>query len=309
MKVGEAAAEAGLNTLLPVSVMGGKGLFTSALKNHGEKTITTSIKPSLKDMKDGFRIQNVYKHKLEGSLEQTAEKLDEKFNALSQELASKIKSSDAKIDMLDVLDQSLKDMSADKAASFGKNANMDKAANFILDEINQVAPDGVVDLATAQKIKRGIGRLGSWEWGKPDPESSAREALADAVYSKLKVAIEQGSPPGVKEINQQLSELIPIERAVTRRIPVEARNSGISLTDIITGSSGAIGGAIAGGGPAAALGAAGMFVANRARKSPTLAGKGYRLGEKVGVLETPRLNMAVRRGIGTALFRDEEQRK
>lgn len=317
VSLGEAAGEVALNAALPVaSGLAGAGIKQGfrggggLLKMHGEKVATTTIKPSLKDMKDGFRIQNLYKHGLEGSLEETEEKLGQKFTALSSELAEKIKGSPEKIDMLDMLDDATKTITGNKADSFGKNSQMEKAAAFLLDEINEVAPDGVVDMATAQKLKRGLGKLGAWEWGKTDPESSAREALANAVYSRLKKEIEDKAPEGVREINQQLAELIPIERAVTRRIPVEARNSGLSLTDVIAGTTGAAGGMAAGGPAGLAVGLGGIAL-NKARKSPELAGKAFRLGEGAQRLQLPDLRntgRAVRRGVATENFSETDER-
>ena len=49
----------------------------------------------------------------------------------------------------------------------------------------------------------------------------------------LKGNIEKAAPEGVREINQQLSELIPIQNAALRRLPVEQRNQAIGLTDSI----------------------------------------------------------------------------
>lgn len=46
-------------------------------------------------------------------------------------------------------------------------------------------------------------------------------------------AIEKNAPEGVKELNKQMSDLIPISNAALRRLPVEQRNNMISLTDSI----------------------------------------------------------------------------
>lgn len=314
--LGDAAKEVGLNAALPAaSGLLGEGAKLAAkgvgglLKMHGEKIATNRIKPNLKDMKDGFRIANVYKHGLEGSLEQTKEKLATKFDALTRQLSEKIQGSPEKIDMLDMLDDATKSIGGNKADSFGKNSQMEKATEFMLNEINEIAPDGVVDMATAQKLKRGLGKMGAWEWGKTDPESSAREALANAVYARLKKEIETKAPEGVREINQQLSELIPIERAVTRRIPIEARNSGLSLTDVIAGSSGAMGGMLAGGGVGGLAAAAGSLAANKIRRSPAVAAKAFRLGEGLRKLQPPSLPISgglLRRGVGTTNFSERD---
>ena len=43
--------------------------------------------------------------------------------------------------------------------------------------------------------------------------------------------INKTAPSRVKGINKEMSELIPISNAVIRRIPIEARNQALSLTD------------------------------------------------------------------------------
>jgi hypothetical protein len=50
----------------------------------------------------------------------------------------------------------------------------------------------------------------------------------------LKEQIETASPAGVQEINKQISELIPVMNAVVRRIPVEARQSPLTMTGMMT---------------------------------------------------------------------------
>jgi len=55
----------------------------------------------------------------------------------------------------------------------------------------------------------------------------------NAFYNNIKVAIEDNSPAGVADINQRISQLIPVQNAVIRRIPVAERNGAISLLDMI----------------------------------------------------------------------------
>lgn len=326
VNLGQAGLEVGVNALLPMGtgVLGaGAKKALSGLgwvgKAHGNQVITSTIRPNLKDMKDGFRIQNVFKNGLEGTLEETQEKLGKRFDELSGELAKRIDASTEKVDLVDILDQSLQDIGGKKAENFGSNQQFENVANQILEEINTISPNGVMDLATAQQIKRRLGKMGAWAWGKTDPESNARETLSNTMYSKLRQAIEDRAPEGVKEINQQISELIPIERAVVRRIPVEARNSGLSLSDLVTGSAGLGAGAGAEylgdtGIPGARLvgGALAGIALSKARKSPTLAGKAYRLGERLQGMNAPRLpllNAAGRRMVATENFSERDERE
>ena len=64
----------------------------------------------------------------------------------------------------------------------------------------------------------------------------------------------------MKEINKQLSDLIPISHAIIRRIPVAERQNVLSLTDIISGG-------FAIGNPKAM----GLFALNRLTKSGSFA--------------------------------------
>jgi hypothetical protein len=70
-------------------------------------------------------------------------------------------------------------------------------------------------------------------FGRTDPDSNATEKVFNTFYNKLKVAIEDNSPPGVADINAKMSQLIPVQNAVIRRIPVAERNGAISLLDMI----------------------------------------------------------------------------
>jgi len=112
------------------------------------------------------------------------------------------------------------------------------ALQQLQDEVLSVGGD--VSIPEAQIVKQSAGKLGAWTYGKPDPESSATEAVYNSFYRNLKTAIEKNSPDGVKEINQQISKLIPVQNALIRRMPVAERNAALSLTDIISMSAGTI---------------------------------------------------------------------
>ena len=79
-------------------------------------------------------------------------------------------------------------------------------------------------------------------------------------YRQLRQEIEKKAPEGIRSINKQISELIPISHAIIRRIPVAERNNVFSLTDIISGG-------LSFGNPKAV----GLFIANRLTKSGQFA--------------------------------------
>jgi len=123
---------------------------------------------------------------------------------------------------------------------FGSNTSTNKAMLQLQDEVLHINSTGKLSIPDAQVVKRATGGMGAWQYGSPDPESTAREAVYNAFYRNLKEAIEKASPPGVKEINAQMQELIPVMNALIRRIPVAARNNAMSLSDIISLSAAAI---------------------------------------------------------------------
>jgi hypothetical protein len=219
-KVGQVASKAAAR-------LTGKGVEAT-----GQKIQQAVIRPTIADIKDGFKIENVAKYDVGGSLPQTIAKAHVKMNELTQELAAKLKGSDAKINLNDTIAETAQRLAGDKASSFGDNAALDRVLEQIAAEVKHVG-GGNVDLVTATNVKRGAGSKGAWAYNRPEADASAIERAYTEFYDVLKGQIEQAAPAGVKEINKQLSELIPIQNAALRRLPVEQRNNIFSLTDSI----------------------------------------------------------------------------
>lgn len=214
-----------------------KGLskLSDFLGKTGEKIQTSVIKPSQSDIEDGFSIDTVNKYKLGGSLKQTFEKTDKTLDALSKELNSKLKSSNSSLDLNSVYENTTKKLFGNKLESFGANTQMEGALEKLRNEVLAVSgKNGLVSIPEAQLVKRASGHFGAWSFGVPTPEASANQKVYNAFYNELKTAIEKNSPEGVKEINKEISKLIPVMNALIRRIPVAERNNALSLTDIIS---------------------------------------------------------------------------
>lgn len=207
--------------------------FGKLLEGAGSKIFNTIIKPSQADIKDGFNIDTVKKYDLGGSLSKMYEKTESKLNELSTQLRAKLSSSDSSIDMNKVYEDTVSSLSKDKLKSFGSNTSVDGVVEQLKNEIAHVNPSGTMSIPDAQVVKQASGRMGAWQFGTNDPNATARETVYNAFYRNLKEAIEKESPEGVKEINKQIGELIPISNAVIRRIPVASRNSAISLNDMV----------------------------------------------------------------------------
>lgn len=206
----------------------------------GEKIVNTVIKPTKPDLDDGFSMETVKKYNLAGSLKQMQAKTETLMDDLTRQLNDKYATTPARLNINDVLNKTIEKAAGSKVNSFGSNTSMETAFNQLKGEIAAITADGNVSIPEAVQIKRAAGHYGAWLYGAPDPEATARQKVYNAFYNQLKTAIEQNSPEGVKQINKQLSELIPVMNSIIRRIPVAERNATLSLTDIISLSASAM---------------------------------------------------------------------
>lgn len=205
----------------------------NALEKTGQKIQMSVIKPSTRDIKDGFKIENVSKYDVGGDLAETVAKSHVKMNELSNQLSKKLSSSDSKIDLIESYDETVKRLLGDKTKTFGDNTAIQRVLKNLKSEIEGAAPDGNVDLLQATNIKRGAGTKGAWAYNRPEADASAIEKVYSEFYDVLKNKIEKTAPDGVKEINKQISELIPINNAALRRMTVEERNNILNITEAI----------------------------------------------------------------------------
>lgn len=204
------------------------------LGSAGDKIMTSVIKPTKPDIADGFNLQTLKDFNLGGSLNTTLEKTQSALGDLTSQLNAKLQGSTAKVDLNNVLNDTVAELTdGSKLKGFGANVKIQNTLQSLKDEIGLVNQEGGISIPDAQVIKQSAGNFGAWQWGKPDPESKATEIVYNTFYNKLKTAIEQNSPEGVKEINQQLGKLIPVQNAVLRRLPVAERSNLVSLNEMI----------------------------------------------------------------------------
>jgi hypothetical protein len=204
----------------------------------GEKITTSVIRPSNADISDGFSVRNVTKYDLGGTLKQTLAKTTEQMNGLSDDLNKILTAApDAKpVDLQEVYKKTAeKLLSSDrKLANFGNTKGIKKVLTDLSDELNELFPDDKqVNLFDATQIKRGAGAKGAWVYGSADPDANAVQKVFTTFYRELRKSIESSSPESLKGINRKLSELIPVQNAVIRRIPIAERNNLLGLTDSI----------------------------------------------------------------------------
>lgn len=213
--------------------------LATGVKKGGEQIQKSLLRASSQDWKDGFDVANIFKYKITGD----ATEVLTKASKLTAELVDKSKKlfagNQQKVDLLKLLAETEQDITSNAAKTFGHNQEIGNAVKFFTEEISKLSPSGILSLPDAQAAKVALGKLGAWSYGARDPGATARETVANHLYTKLRLAIEKAAPD-IGGINKQLSELIPIERAALRRIPVEARQNLISLSDTVLATGAAL---------------------------------------------------------------------
>jgi hypothetical protein len=247
----------------PIKSYIGKGLAEGS-----ESGLFKIIKPVKSDIDKGFKVENVFKHDVSGSLGTILAKTETKLNNLYTELKSGLKTATnagAKVDFNKVLEETYSDLfnktqrsvklvdgiRTEAQNAIGTAINENAYKNFtetggvkrifknLVDDLKTVT-DGTFQagLYESNLIKQGAGTKGSWHY-LVSPDAKAMDIVYNSFYDKLKTSIEKvGKESGVKNIerlNKEMSELIPIKSAVIRRMPVADRNNAISLTDSILG--------------------------------------------------------------------------
>jgi hypothetical protein len=238
-QVGSAAVKGG--------VIGGitAGAVTGALKlvgTAGAGIVFQNVKPTAADFKDGLPstatgFSDLLKqYNISGSLPNMLTQTQSTLGDLSTQLRTTLGSSDATpVDLTSVYDQTVADVTSgsDKLKGFGSNTKIQGALNQLQNEVLEVNPSGKMSIPDAQMVKQAAGGIGSWQYGKIDPEATALETVYNKFYTNLKTTIENASPAGVQEINGKIQDLIPVQNALVRRIPIAQRNAALGLSDMI----------------------------------------------------------------------------
>jgi hypothetical protein len=107
-----------------------------------------------------------------------------------------------------------------------------EAANAVSDIANQTD----MDLVKANSLKRLAGTSGAYEYGRADPDATAKERVWDYFYTQMRKSIEDADPgakPEIQQINKQMQDILPIYRMALRRIPAEAKAAPISVKTML----------------------------------------------------------------------------
>lgn len=259
----EGASAAGISTLQTGSPAEGAqtGLITAGttaaltpiaklLKPLGEKIETALVKPSKADYADGFNTGNIFKYKVGGTLDQTYEKVADKLGELNMRAKAMVASSPATVDLGQVFQRARARLGAVAGGASLRNLGQNTAIEAAFQKLESdpamrdaIKAGGTINLPTAQEAKMAMGDLGSWlhdPSGRTivDPDSKALEKVANTLYDEFKQELEHKAVGPLRDVNRQMSELIPIRRAIIRRIPVEARSNVMNIGDLFALSHG-----------------------------------------------------------------------
>ena len=200
----------------------------------GEKISTTIIRPNFQDISDGYKPETLTKYKIGGNLNEMLSQVNNKINQLNSKLRNKLKERAVNIDVMKVYEKTKRDLVGRPTRLFGQFDDVQRNLLKIKGEILRMTGGGnTTDIVNANWMKRGAGNKGSWAFGNPDKEAPAIEKVYTTFYRNMREAIEKAGPKGIQDINRQIGELIPVNSAILRRIPVAMRNNIISLTDEI----------------------------------------------------------------------------
>lgn len=254
------------------------GEAAQSLRGAAGKIQTRVIRPTRPDIRAGYKDENVVKHQIFGSLDQALEKTSTKLKTLNSQLKGAIKEVGdvPTVKLATVVDRLKKTAQPGSGdiKQFGSLAQKNKAFREMEDELDLLfgndangVPKWRSTTLTFEELidlKRRVGLRGAFEYDPLTKKTSPVGEAYNKFYDILKKEAEQPWQSGqFKNVNKQISELIPIEQAIIRRLPVEERNNAIGLIDSISGGL-----ALQTGDPMVLTVAA----ANRAMKSGRVAG-------------------------------------
>lgn len=244
------------------------------LVKGSQKIQDTIIKPVKVDERNGFKIENVTKHDISGNLGDMFEQTQTKIKSAMDNLNSIIDTNGdhPTIPLAEAVRQLESKYKKQGIEGLGTKRQSLMAIEEMVKDLDATVPDWENKILTFKdtvtaKRKAGLNAAFAHEIGKPP---TPQEQVWNDFYGILKDSLEKNSPALFKKTNKVLSELIPIEQSLIRRIPVAERNNVLSLNDVISFSAAAID-------PRAA----GIAITQRLLKSGKFAGALQKSGKKL----------------------------
>lgn len=230
------------NEALPSNVDVATG---NPLQRLGKKIQTTVIRPTAKDINNGFKIDNVAKYDLGGNLPTAYNKTIQRLNEFTGRLDDLIRSGgdEGVVNLGDLVDELRRRFSSGGLTQLGNKKTILRTIENIESELDLIKPNWRIDplsLLDGIQTKRQVGQFTAFLHDPLKKGTSAEEDVWNALYMLLKEETEKQSEKmgisGLREVNAAISDIIPIQQAIIRRIPVSERNNIIGLSDLIGGT-------------------------------------------------------------------------
>jgi hypothetical protein len=272
------ASEAGIEALGVRGALGAPGPAVKATKGTGRalegaagRIQGTKVKINIPEFKKGAANKFYTKYNVFGNAKQVEKQWSAKIRDTANRLKEKINSSTADpynyANISDIFDDAEKVLVRGKSKT--EALELSKKLRSLEPIYKEAYPDGYIDVLEAQIEKQAAGKKGDWLVRNgaitANQEATTNGQLYNSIYDAIKKNIENKGAPGIKELNKQLSEMIPMERAASKQILISNRKNPISLDDYIGGLATAASAAHGNYLPAILMGT------NIATKSPTVA--------------------------------------
>ena len=304
-RTAEQTVESGTNALMLLpTAMGLKNLVGGTMKGAGavgtrvaERIQGTKTPILMPEFKKGAANKMFTKYEVFGNAKKVAPQWQQKIDDITGSMSKQLKAQADNPENYSSVDEVFGQ--AENTIKNSKYSNTEKARSLqslqdLRDEFNTAYPDGKISVLDAQKEKIGVGKKGDWiavrGAMRANRDASADVQAHNALYDGLKKTVENKGGPDIKEMNKQLSEIIPMERSASKRILVEDRKHFIELDDFLGGIH-AVASAASGN-----LAPAAIVAANIASKSPNVARAIYGVSKglkKTGEFLSPSKNPAV----------------
>lgn len=190
--------------------------------------------------------------------------------------------------------QAIKNRLAQEILDYGHSGKTEDIASGIREwesELNN-AKAGPASLLEAHDFAQGVGEMGYWRKGQNPKEIPAKAHVAEEFYDALRNAIVDKAPE-TAALNQKMTDIIPINKALKETLMRTENNHPISLTDVTMGAG--LPALLASGHLKEATALAGGLAVKKAAQSPMIGNALYQTGKSLS--DTDPIREAITRAL------------
>lgn len=223
--------------------------LAKVMDKWGSSIQLRKISPRNLDYQAGFDPDVVKKLNLKGNLRDNYKQISDEITSLAQKRAQLLQKTRGGTpitvniqDTLDSVESQIRGQIS-SGSTFGRSNDVLNAFEELKKDIIENLGAGVispnVSLEYAERAKESMGLVGDFVFNaatkgaKIPRDDAARTQVADLIYLQLKRQIEDSLPPGmVQALNNRMSQLIPIRRAILKQLPVDERQAAIQAMEL-----------------------------------------------------------------------------